>query len=37
MKDEHSIETISDFHFLRDEQQTDKFEQQVLDKWMTYK
>lgn len=36
-KDEHSIDTISDFHFLRDELQTERFEQQVLDQWMTYK
>jgi hypothetical protein len=35
--DEHSIENISDFHFLPDQKQTQEFEEQVLHKWITYK
>jgi hypothetical protein len=35
--DEHSIETISEFRFLPDNKQTEEFEDQVFQKWMTYK
>ena len=35
--DEHSIENISDFHFLSDDKQTEEFEEQVLYKWITYR
>jgi hypothetical protein len=35
--DEHSVETISEFRFLPDDYQTEEFEEQVLQKWSTYK
>ncbi|CAF0793229.1 unnamed protein product [Adineta ricciae] len=34
---EHSITNVSEFHFLPDNIQTAEFEEQVLQKWMTYK
>jgi hypothetical protein len=34
---EHSVETISEFRFLPDNRQTEEFEDQVLQKWSTYK
>lgn len=36
-KGEHAVETISEFRFLPDHQQTEQFEGQVLEKWATYK
>ncbi|CAF0878138.1 unnamed protein product [Rotaria sp. Silwood1] len=35
--DEHSIKTISQFHFLPDDKQNEEFERAVLQKWTTYK
>ncbi len=35
--DEHTVETISEFRFLPDARQTEEFEEQVLQKWSTYK
>jgi hypothetical protein len=34
--DEHSIENVSEFHFLPNDRQTEEFEEQVLQKWATY-
>lgn len=34
---EHTVETISEFRFLPDADQTEEFEGQVLEKWATYK
>lgn len=36
-KDEHSINSITEFRLLPDDKQTEEFEEQVLSKWMTYK
>jgi hypothetical protein len=34
---EHTVETISEFRFLPEKCQTEEFEEQVLQKWATYK
>lgn len=34
---EHSITNVSEFRFLPDNIQTAEFEEQVLQKWMTYR
>ena len=34
---EHTVEAISEFRFLPDDHQTEQFEEQVLEKWATYK
>lgn len=34
---EHTIETVSEFRFLPEQVQTEEFEEQVLQKWLTYK
>lgn len=34
---EHIVETVSEFRFLPDRLQTEEFEEQVLQKWATYK
>lgn len=34
---EHSLANVSEFRFLPDDQQNDEFEEQVLQKWATYK
>ena len=36
-RSEHTVETISEFRFLPDVRQTEDFEEQVLEKWSTYK
>ncbi|CAF0749906.1 unnamed protein product [Adineta steineri] len=35
--DEHTVETISEFRFLPDKIQTEELEEQILQKWSTYK
>ena len=35
--EEHSLETISEFHFLPHDSQTEQFEEQVRQKWITLK
>ena len=35
--DEHSVVNVSEFRFLPDEKQTEEFEEQVLQKWTTYR
>jgi hypothetical protein len=35
--DDHSLENISEFRFLPDDQQTKEFEEQVFQKWATYR
>jgi hypothetical protein len=36
-KDEHSMANISELNFLPDEKQTEEFDEQILQKWRTYR